>query len=99
MGNGSGPAAGFCSPDDEPQNHPASAALSEVRRWFSAPNVILLHPTPNHWDTLEKIGWTGADVSDAHFAALAIEHHAELHTNDLDFSNCPGLRWKNPLVP
>lgn len=75
-----------------------SAALSEVRRWFSASNVMLLHPTPEHWDVLEKIGWTGANVSDAHLAALAIEHHAELHTNDLDFSRCTGLHWRNPLA-
>jgi predicted nucleic acid-binding protein len=31
-------------------------------------------------------------------AALAIEHHAELHSNDADFSRFPGLRWINPLA-
>ncbi len=30
-------------------------------------------------------------------AALAIEHQAELHSNDADFARFPGLRWKNPL--
>ncbi|MDI1310576.1 TA system VapC family ribonuclease toxin [Prosthecobacter sp.] len=77
---------------------PLADALSEVKRWIAAPNVTLLYPTPQHWDELEKIGWTGAALSDAHLAALAIEHSAELHTNDADFSNCICLRWKNPLA-
>ena len=34
---------------------------------------------------------------DAHLAALAIEHEAEVHTNDMDFSRFPELRWRNPL--
>ena len=37
-------------------------------------------------------------VTDAHIAALAIEHDAELHTNDSDFARFPGLRWLNPLA-
>ncbi|MCX6852225.1 MAG: PIN domain-containing protein [Verrucomicrobia bacterium] len=78
---------------------PLADALSEVKRWITASNVTLLYPTPLHWDVLEKIGWTGAAISDAHLAALAIEHNAELQTNDIDFSRCPGLRWKNPLAP
>ncbi len=40
----------------------------------------------------------GADlVTDAHIAALAIEHQAELHSNDSDFNRFPSLRWHNPL--
>lgn len=74
-------------------------ALAEVRRWISATNVTMLHISDQHWNNLEKIGWSGAALSDAHLAALAIENDAELHSNDTDFSQCPGLRWKNPLVP
>lgn len=77
---------------------PLAEALSEVKRWISAPNVTVLYPTLDHWNELEKIGWTGVAFSDAHIAALAIEHNAELQTNDIDFSRCPGLRWKNPLA-
>ena len=36
-------------------------------------------------------------VTDAHIAALAIEHQAEVHSNDSDFARFPGLRWRNPL--
>jgi predicted nucleic acid-binding protein len=38
-------------------------------------------------------------VSDAHLAALAIEHGCELNSTDADFSRFPGLKWKNPLKP
>ena len=31
-------------------------------------------------------------------AALAIEHHAVLHTNDTDFMRFSGLSWYNPLT-
>ena len=36
-------------------------------------------------------------VNDAHLAALAIEHGAELNSCDSDFSRFSGLRWINPL--
>lgn len=77
---------------------PLAEATAEVKRWLAAANVTLLSPGPGHWDELAKIGWTGPAVSDAHLAALAIEHDCELHTNDKDFNRCPGLRPHNPLA-
>lgn len=43
-------------------------------------------------------GWSGnlTATTDAHLAALAIEHQCELHSNDNDFARFPGLRWRNP---
>ena len=37
-------------------------------------------------------------TTDAHLAALAIEHDLEVCTTDTDFARFPGLRWKNPLI-
>jgi hypothetical protein len=37
-------------------------------------------------------------VTDAHIAALAIEHDATLYTADTDFRRFRGLRFVNPLV-
>ena len=42
---------------------------------------------------------TGNVITDAHLAALAIEHGCELASCDADFAKFPGLRWINPLVP
>ncbi len=33
-----------------------------------------------------------------HSVALAIEHHAILHTSDADFIRFSGLRWLNPIT-
>jgi len=38
-------------------------------------------------------------VSDAHLAALAIEHGLILCSTDGDFARFPGLRWENPIAP
>ena len=77
---------------------PLSEAVEIVKSWINAPNVALLQPTPSHWDELGRIGWTGPALSDAHLAALAMEHSGTLHTNDTDFDQCPGLRRHNPLT-
>ena len=39
----------------------------------------------------------GALVTDAHLAALAIEHGCTLYSTDADFSRFQNLKWKNPL--
>jgi hypothetical protein len=36
-------------------------------------------------------------TSDAHLAALAIEHGARLYSTDNDFSRFQSLRWTNPI--
>ena len=36
-------------------------------------------------------------VSDAHLAALAVEHNCVLHSTDSDFSRFPSLKWENPI--
>jgi hypothetical protein len=40
----------------------------------------------------------GSLVTDAHLAALAIEHGATLCTNDRYFTRFPGLQLDNPMV-
>lgn len=36
-------------------------------------------------------------TTDAHLAALAIEHQGVVFSNDADFGRFPGLRHRNPL--
>ena len=47
---------------------------------------------------LGSLGTAGNLVTDAHLAALAIEHGAELSSCDTDFARFAGLRWRNPIA-
>jgi toxin-antitoxin system PIN domain toxin len=81
-----------CSPQE---------AIGHIRSWLDRPQVQILQPGPRHLELLDSLlkaaQASGSLTTDAHLAALAIEHQAELHTNDGDFSRFPGLRWTNPL--
>lgn len=78
------------------------SALEVVEGWLAQPVATVVHPTDRHAavlrDLLVPLGAGGNLTSDAHLAALAIEHGATLHSADVDFSRFPGLRWVNPLT-
>ena len=77
-------------------------AFDIVERWLAQPCALVLHPTERHLAVLrglvEPLGTAGNITSDAHLAALAIEHGAEVCSADADFGRFRGLRWTNPLV-
>ena len=77
-------------------------ATERVQSWLDQPCVQLIQPTEQHWALLQKMlrggNATGNLVSDAHLAALALEHNCVLHSSDADFARFPGLKWKNPLA-
>lgn len=81
----------------------ADRALVHVRAWLACPNVEVLDPGPRHLEIFEQLlraaGAAGNLTTDAHLAAMAIEHQCELCSNDADFARFPGLRWSNPLAP
>ena len=72
-----------------------------VSEWLARPNVSILEPTSQHWtilkELLESAQVRGPLVTDAHLAALSIEHGATLCTTDRDFTRFPGLKWMNPI--
>ena len=76
-------------------------ALDVVESWRDHPLVILLDPGPTHLPQLRKLlrqaGVAGPLTTDAHLAALAIEHGCRLYTNDADFGRFAGLVRRNPL--
>jgi toxin-antitoxin system PIN domain toxin len=76
-------------------------AFDVVDRWLRQPSVVVVHPGDRHPAALRQLlgplGMAGNLVNDAHLAALAIEHGAELNSCDSDFSRFSGLRWVNPL--
>lgn len=76
-------------------------AIGFVEQWLAQPAVTIVHPTDRHpavlRDLLAPLGAAGNLTSDAHLAALAIEHGATLCSCDNDFSRFAGLRWVDPL--
>jgi hypothetical protein len=84
--------------------HPLEVAdaFDVVDGWLGQPCATIVHPTNRHpallRELLEPLGSAGNLTTDAHLAALAIEHGADLCSADSDFSRFPGLRWHDPLV-
>jgi len=77
-------------------------ALARVESWLEQPCVKILLPTERHWDFLRQAiragNATGNLISDAHLAALALEHNCTLHSTDTDFARFRGLKWRNPIA-
>lgn len=78
-------------------------AVAHVRNWLKQPSVTIVHPSDMHAEILfsliEEVGVAGNLTSDAHLAALAMEHRAVLASTDNDFARFKGLRWINPASP
>ena len=76
-------------------------AIDYVERWLEHPVTTIVEPTLRHAavlrDLLMRIGTAANHVSDAHLAALAIEHGADLYSADHDFGRFGGLSWIDPL--
>ncbi len=79
-----------------------SEACAHVSSWLDQPMVEILSPSEQHWTILQGLlknaRASGNLVTDAHLAALAIEHEATLCSTDRDFRRFDGLTWQNPLV-
>ncbi len=80
---------------------PLSDALAILQEWVDQPNTTFVLPTARHWPILRSVlsasGSAGNLTTDAHIAALAIEHGYTVHSNDADFGRFANLRWVNPL--
>jgi toxin-antitoxin system PIN domain toxin len=79
-----------------------SQAIRHAKSWLAQPNVEVVSPGNRHADILfgllESAGVAGNLTTDAHLAALAIEHGAQLASTDNDFARFSKLRWFNPAV-
>ena len=89
-----------------PRLHRRSMTLTEatdrVQSWLDQPCVRLIQPAENHWKIFQqmlRVGNATANlVSDAHLAALAVEHNCVLQSSDTDFARFRGLKWRNPIA-
>ena len=66
----------------------------------SQPHCQVVEPGERHWDIFQRLcvdtDTRGPRVTDAWFAALAIESGCEWITLDRDFARFPGLKWQVP---
>lgn len=79
-----------------------ATALEQVQYWLSSPRAWIPEPAQEHLSTLSRLlsipGLRPNDASDAHLAAIAIDHGLILCSADQGFARFPGLRWENPLA-
>ncbi len=79
----------------------ATDASDQVEQWLSAPAAWVPVPGKGHAEVLlgllRQLRLVGPLISDAHLAALALEHGTGVWSTDTDFARFPGLRWENPL--
>ena len=77
-----------------------AVALDVVDTWLAAPPSMVPHPTARHASIMRELllssGTAGNLVSDAHLAALALEHGARICTFDRDFGRFSGIRTFAP---
>lgn len=75
-------------------------SIAVLQAWLSRPLAVVVEPTPRHLDILSGIlretGTAANLVTDAHLAAIAVEHGAEICSFDADFSRFRGVRWRPP---
>ncbi len=78
----------------------ARRAVEVIRGWLEQGPAVLIEPTARHLDILAGLlgesGTAGNLVSDAHLAALALEHDATVISYDTDFGRFEGVRWMPP---
>lgn len=75
-------------------------AWARAEEWLRLPQTWIPLPTDRHSALLADLleGESRSDlVSDAHLAALAIEHGLTVCSTDRDFARFSGLRWEDPL--
>jgi toxin-antitoxin system PIN domain toxin len=89
-------------PQIYPKPTPIELALNFAQELRDDPGTVVVSPGLRHWDLFaelcRKAGAKGNLVSDAYFAALAIESGAEWITADRDYARFSGLRWRHPLA-
>lgn len=75
-------------------------AADQVEDWLAQPPAVVVEPTPRHLGLVRGLlahtGTAANLVTDAHLAALALEHGAEIVSFDRDFQRFPGVRWSMP---
>ncbi len=77
-------------------------AIGFIDEWLAQPYVSFVGPGDGHWPIFRNLifagGAAGNLTSDAHLAALAMEHGCEIASTDNDFRRFTGVKLVNPLL-
>jgi toxin-antitoxin system PIN domain toxin len=83
-----------------PNATPIGEAFAFCERLLREPNAVTVEPGARHWRIFERLcregGIVGPRVTDAWYAALAIECGCVFVTFDRDYARFPGLDWREP---
>ena len=87
-----------------PRYHPGPSSPEEAFTFcdylLAQPNCHVVEPGERHWEIFQRIcretGTTGPRVTDAWYAALAIEWDCEWISFDRDYARFPDLKWRVP---
>lgn len=75
-------------------------AVNVLQGWLAQPGALVIEPTPRHLSLVASLladaGVAANHVNDAHLAAVALEHRAEIVSFDHDFRRYGGLRHVVP---
>jgi len=78
----------------------ADDATGQAEAWLDAPAAVIVQPSSRHAGLLRGLlreaGTAGNLVTDAHLAALAIEHGADIVSYDRDFARFAQVRHRLP---
>jgi toxin-antitoxin system PIN domain toxin len=81
---------------------PSNEAFGFCEDLLGQPHCQVVDPGERHWDIFRRLcietDTRGSRVTDAWFAALAIEWGCEWVTLDRDYARFPGLKWHVPAA-
>lgn len=84
------------------QPSPLDEVLAYCDNLLSQPHCAVVQPGERHWAIFTRLcldtGTRGPRITDAWFAALAIEHACTWITCDRDYARFPDLDWREPTV-
>ncbi|MBM3526596.1 MAG: type II toxin-antitoxin system VapC family toxin [Alphaproteobacteria bacterium] len=82
---------------------PIAEAFGFCQDLLAQPQCQVVEPGERHWNIFQRLcietNTRGRRVTDAWYAALAIEWGCEWITFDRDFARFPGLKWQTPKIP
>jgi uncharacterized protein len=90
-----------------PRSYRVPSTIEEAFRYcdilLGQPHCQIVEPGERHWNIFKRLcietDTRGSRVTDAWFAALAIEWGCDWITLDRDYARFPGLKWQVPQAP